>query len=225
MKKCLVFFLGLLLFVSCDSKKKSKVSKIINDTINTPKYDLETVVVTNDNVVDFLTWYGSFNPENHIVITTKFGEIEVELYDETSLHRANTIYLIKKAYYNTTFFHRVVKGFVVQGGNSDESKTSKSRKKIGKYTLPSEFLEDKKHDFSALCAARSWVENPDKRSDPYEFYFVHNRMGEHHLNQEHTVYGKITKGVDVLDSIASQDTDRGDYPLFNVNMTVALKKE
>lgn len=218
-------WIGLILcMVAC--KKNIPITTINNiDTtaVSKARYDLKTVEITNENVVDFLTWYGSFNPETEIIVTTKFGDIEIELFEDTPLHRANAIYLVKKKYFDTTFFHRVVKGFVVQGGNSDEMKTSRSRKKIGYYTIPSEFRKNRTHQFGVLCSARSWDDNPEKRSIPYEFYFVHSKKGEHHLNNEHTVFGKITKGFNVLDSIANQPIDKGSYPLLNINMKVFIK--
>lgn len=191
-------------------------------TIPKPKYDLATVVLSEENVIDFLTWYGELNPETKVQIETEFGNIEVELESKTPLHRANFIYLSKKNYFNTTFFHRVVKNFVVQGGNSDESLTKKDRKSIGNYLIPPEFNRSLKHNYGALAAARSWDDNPDKLSNPFEFYFVQNKKGEHHLDGEHTIFGKITKGFDVLDEIAAQKTDKGDYPLFNIKMKVKV---
>ncbi len=196
------------------SKKEKIVSK--------PKYDLATVVISEENVVDFLTWYGEQNPETKVQIETEFGNIEVELEKETPLHRANFIYLTKKNYFNTTFFHRVVKNFVVQGGNSDESLTKKDRKSIGNYLILPEFNRNLKHNYGALAAARSWDDNPDKLSNPYEFYFVQNIKGEHHLDGEHTIFGKITKGFNVLDEIAAQKTDKGEYPLFNIKMKIKV---
>lgn len=226
MRSFVFVFVGVLSLVSCQQEKKPiKDNGSTTDTIHKPKYDLKTVKITDENVVDFLAWYGSFNPEKEVIFHTKFGDIEVELFEETPLHRANMIYLVKKNYYHTTYFHRVVKGFVVQGGNSDDLKTRKARRAIGEYTIPAEFGEAFKHDFAMLCSARSWEDNPEKRSSPFEFYFVHNRTGEHHLNGEHTVYGKITKGISVLDSIANQPTDRGDYPLFNIHIEASLKSK
>nr|WP_321540423.1 peptidylprolyl isomerase [Flavobacterium piscinae] len=95
----------IVLLYSCEKKTKDTTEKnreqkidsinIKNITLK-PKYDLETVILTDDNVVDFLTWYGERNPENKVLIETKFGNIEVELFDKTPLHRANFIYLVKK---------------------------------------------------------------------------------------------------------------------------------
>ena len=224
----LILFLTL---VGCKNNPKDNVENNIEQENNStktqkkapkPKYDLNTVVISEENVVDFLTWYGELNPETKIVIETKFGNIEVELNKETPLHRANFIYLTKRNYFNSTFFHRVVKNFVVQGGNSDESLTKKDRKSIGNYLIPPEFNRNLKHNYGALASARSWDDNPSKLSNPYEFYFVQNKKGEHHLDGEHTIFGKITKGFDVLDEIATQKTDKGEYPLFNIKMKIKV---
>lgn len=216
---------------ACQNNPKDSVEKnrdLKNNAIENenklpkPKYDLATVVLSEENVVDFLTWYGEQNPETKVEIETQFGNIEIELNKETPIHRANFIYLTKKNYFNSTFFHRVVKNFVVQGGNSDESLTKKDRKSIGNYLIPPEFNRNLKHNYGALAAARSWDNNPDKLSNPFEFYFVQNKKGEHHLDGEHTIFGKITKGFDVLDEIAAQKTDKGDYPLFNIKMKIKV---
>lgn len=216
---------------SCQKKTKDTTEKNReqkNDSINIknsapkPKYDLETVILTDENVVDFLTWYGERNPENKVLIETKYGNIEVELFEKTPLHRANFIYLVKKNYFNTTYFHRVVKNFIIQGGSSDESITKKDRQNIGKYLIPPEFNNTYKHQYGALAAARLWEENPEKLSNPYEFYFVQNKNGAHHLDKEHTVFGKITKGFEVMDEIANQETDKKEFPLLNIKIKVSL---
>ncbi|RXR30561.1 peptidylprolyl isomerase [Flavobacterium piscinae] len=227
----LILFLPIVLLYSCEKKTKDTTEKnreqkidsinIKNITLK-PKYDLETVILTDDNVVDFLTWYGERNPENKVLIETKFGNIEVELFDKTPLHRANFIYLVKKNYFNTTYFHRVVKNFIIQGGNSDESITKKDRKNIGKYLIPSEFNNNLKHNYGALASARLWEENPNKLSNPYEFYLVQNKNGAHHLDNEHTVFGKITKGFDVMNEIANQETDKKEFPLLNIKIKVTV---
>lgn len=186
------------------------------------KYDLETVVITDENVVDFLTWYGEHNPENKVRIETSYGNIEIELSDKTPLHKANFIYLVKKKYFNTTYFHRVVKNFIIQGGSSDESITKTDRKNIGKYLIPPEFNSTLKHQYGALASARLWENNPEKLSNPYEFYLVQNKNGAHHLDNEHTVFGKITKGFEVMDEIANQETDKKEFPLLNIKIKVSI---
>ena len=227
----ILLFLTISILFSCENKSKDTTEKNReqkNDSVNIknsapkPKYDLETIVLTDENVVDFLTWYGERNPENKVLIETEYGNIEIELSDKTPLHRANFIYLVKKKYFNTTYFHRVVKNFIIQGGSSDESITKKDRKNIGKYLIPPEFNNTLKHHYGALAAARLWEENPEKLSNPYEFYFVQNKNGAYHLNNEHTVFGKITKGFEVMDEIASQETDKKEFPLLNIKIKATL---
>ena len=227
----IILFLLIFTFFACENKTKDTTEKnreqknsVNKSEIETtkPKYDLETVVLTDENAVEFLTWYGEQNPENKVLIETKYGNIEVELSDKTPLHRASFIYLIKKRYFNTTYFHRVVKNFIIQGGSSDESITMKERKNIGKYLIPPEFNNTLKHNYGALAAARLWENNPEKLSIPYEFYLVQNKNGAHHLNKEHTVFGKITKGFEVMDEIASQETDKKEFPLLNIKIKVSI---
>ena len=227
----ILLFLTISILFSCENKSKDTSEKNReqkNDSVNIknsaqkPKYDLETIVLSDENVVDFLTWYGERNPENKVLIETKYGNIEVELSDKTPLHRANFIYLVEKNYFNTTYFHRVVKNFIIQGGSSDESITKKDRKNIGKYLIPPEFNNTLKHHYGALAAARLWEENPEKLSNPYEFYFVQNKNGAHHLDKEHTVFGKITKGFEVMDEIANQETDKKEFPLLNIKIKATL---
>ncbi|WP_396153496.1 peptidylprolyl isomerase [Flavobacterium sp.] len=226
-----ILFLLVFTFFACENKTKDTTEKnreqknsINKSEIETtkPKYDLETIVLTDENAVEFLTWYGEQNPEKKVLIETKYGNIEVELSDKTPLHRASFIYLIKKRYFNTTYFHRVVKNFIIQGGSSDESITMKERKNIGKYLIPPEFNNTLKHNYGALASARLWENNPEKLSIPYEFYLVQNKNGAHHLNKEHTVFGKITKGFEVMDEIARQETDKKEFPLLNIKIKVSI---
>ena len=77
------------------------------------------VRLTEDNVVEELTRYGRQNPEKRVRIITPMGKIVVELYDNTPLHRANFIHLVKEHYYDGTEFYRVIDGFMIQGGDTD----------------------------------------------------------------------------------------------------------
>lgn len=220
----------LLLTLSCKNETKDTPEIKIeqkNEVISVPDatkeiFDVEKTELTQENVVPFLEWYGEKNTENKVLIETRLGNIEIYLFDETPLHRANFIYLTKRGYFNTTYFHRVVKNFIIQGGNSDEKATSKFRKKIGRYLIPAEFNKNIKHHYGALAAARSWDDNPDKLSNPFEFYIIQNKSGSYHLDGEHTVFGKVVKGFDVLDAIGAQETDAGEYPLFNIEMKISI---
>lgn len=213
--------------MQCDSKTKDKNNLPIKpqkektnskETKETPKYDLNNHVITQENAIDFLTWYGQQNHKTDFVIETSLGNIQIQLFNETPINRANFAYLVEKNYFTTTYFHRVVKDFVIQAGNSDLMKSSNARKSIGKFLLPPEFHPNLKHEYGAIAAAREWEDNPDKLTEPYEFYIVTKPNGAHHLNKEHTVFGKVTKGWDVIQKINDQVVDGREFPLVDVKI-------
>lgn len=112
-----------------------------------------------------------------VLIKTSLGDITVRLYDETPLHRDNFLKLAKEGYYDGTLFHRVIKNFMVQGGDPD-SKTAVPGQQLGtggpNYTIPAEFVYPKYfHKKGALAAARQSDQvNPEKRSSGSQFYIV-----------------------------------------------------
>jgi len=173
-------------------------------------------------MVSFLTDYGKKHPETNVTISTRLGDIHIKLFKETPLHRANFLFLINQGYFNTTCFHRVVEDFIIQAGQSDSPNTSALRKKIGSYRIPPEFVSKYKHHKGALSAARRWNDNPKKLSDAYEFFIVHKQKGLHHLDGEHTVFGKVTKGMDVVDKIAKEAIDKGEWPLKDIYLKVSV---
>lgn len=174
-------------------------------------------ILSNENAVEFLTTYGKANPETKVLIRTKEGDIELELFNDAPLHRANFIYLVKEGYYNETFFYRVVPNFIIQGGNSDLRSTSKKRAAIGDYILPSELHNGRNHKIGTVSGAKAYRKNPDKNSVPFEFFiFLGPQTSTGHLNGNYTVFGQVTKGMDVVKKIANLPTDEGDWPLQNV---------
>lgn len=110
-------------------------------------------------------------------IKTSEGDILVRLYDETPIHRDNFIKLAKQGYYDGTLFHRVIKDFMIQGGDPD-SRNAPAGKMLGSggpdYTLPAEFVYPQLfHKRGALSAARLGDEvNPAKESSGSQFYIV-----------------------------------------------------
>ena len=107
--------------------------------------------------------------ETVVVIETTLGTIKVKLYDDTPLHRDNFIKLVKEGFYNELLFHRVIKNFMIQGGDP-ESKNAPAGKQLGVggpgYTLPAEIkYPERFHKRGALSAARQGDEvNPEKKS-------------------------------------------------------------
>ncbi len=109
-------------------------------------------------------------------ILTMLGDIVVRLYDETPIHRDNFVKLVKEGYYDGTLFHRVIKGFMIQGGDPD-SKGAPAGKMLGvggpDYTLEAEIKDGLYHKRGALAAARQGDEvNPERRSSGSQFYIV-----------------------------------------------------
>jgi len=160
------------------------------------------------------------------VIHTDFGDMKGFLYNETPQHRDNFVKLAKSGFYDGTLFHRVISGFMIQGGDPD-SKTAKPGQALGSggpgYTVPAEFNPALKHKRGALAAARlGGPQNPKKASSGSQFYIVHPEKGAHFLDNEYTVYGEITEGLNVIDQIANVEKDRSDRPMKDVKMTVKI---
>ena len=232
-----IFVLCVFLVFACEDSKKTseakKVSTVINssDTITkktteiakekAPKYPF----ITDENVVEFLTEYGKENPETKVKIGTNHGDMILELYEDTPLHRANFIYLVKQQYFDGTFFHRVVPNFIIQGGNSDNPNTSKKRHKLGAYRLPAELTNGRKHQLGTVSGAKEYRKNPDKKTAPYEFFIYVGPSGNDytgHLNGNYTIFGKIIQGLEVATTIANLPHDETDWPLQNVYITAEV---
>ena len=224
----------LAILLNCEDKKsqqtntKENISKVdstlslkdsidtkttkIKDTIQKPKYPF----LTDENAMEFFLQYDKENKENKVRITTDFGDIEIELFDETKFHRSNFIYLTKRHYFDETQFYRVVNNFIIQGGNTDDAEVKHKRSEIGHYLLPKDTRHGFKHYRGVVSMPSSEIENPHKLASPYEFFIVQNPNGAHHLDGDYTAFGKVIKGMDVVDEIAKQKTDRREWPLHNI---------
>lgn len=160
------------------------------------------------------------------VIHTDFGDMHGVLYNETPKHRDNFVKLVKQGFYNGTLFHRVILGFMIQGGDPD-SKTAKPGQQLGGgdlgYTIPAEFNPMFTHKRGALAAARTGDQvNPKKNSSASQFFIVEPEKGAHFLDNNYTVYGEITDGLDVITKIASVQKDGSDRPLKDIKMTIKI---
>lgn len=231
--KLFIYCLGIILFFgSCEDKKKTSETEVENeieiqnkvDTISESKKAPDYPEITNENVAPFLTEYGKNNPETKVLISSRFGDIEIELYKDTPLHRANMIYLVKQKYFDETFFHRVVPNFIIQAGNSDIVSTPRKRNALGnKYLLPPEIISGRVHEYGTVSGAKEYRENPDNRTAPYEFFiFLGPKSSTTHLNGKYTIFGKVTKGMDVVEEISKVKADDGDWPLGNIYITAKV---
>ena len=210
----------IILFLGCDSKFNNADSQVIGKTqkpINQKKIDKDVdFKLSDDNVMEFFLEYDKHNKENLVRIITDFGNIEIQLFDNTKFHRSNFIYLTKKNYFEGTQFYRVINNFVIQAGNSDNRKISQKRKKIGRYLLPNDLDKGYSHKRGMVSMPSSLVDNPYKMASPFEFFIVQSKNGAHHLDGNYTVFGKVTSGMDTVDKIASTPTDNLDWPLENI---------
>ena len=214
--KIIVLFV-LLLSISCDEKKDIIVKKVKTTKKDLKKNTLENeFTLSDDNVMEFFLEYDKNHKENKLRIFTDFGEIDILLFENTKFHRSNFIYLTKKNYFENTQFYRVINNFVIQAGNSDNRKISQKRKKIGRYLLPNDLNKGHTHKRGMVSMPSSLVDNPYKMASPFEFFIVQKKNGAHHLDGDYTVFGKVTKGMDTVDKIASRPTDNRDWPIDNV---------
>lgn len=140
--------------------------------------------------------------ETRVIMHTSLGDITLRLYDETPLHRDNFIKLVKEGQYNGLIFHRVIKDFMVQGGDVT-SKDAPMNKQLGAgdlgYTVPAEFRYPKYfHKKGALCAARTGDEvNPERASSASQFYIVTGKKySEQELNNmEKQLEGRLKQEI------------------------------
>ncbi len=226
MRYCLLLCL-ITLFSSCEDKKSEKINSPVSVSTK-PKIDSseqnKSVVISerefpklsSKNAMDFFLEYEKHNKENKVRIITDFGDIEILLFNKTKFHRANFIFLTKQNYFNNTQFYRVINNFMVQAGNSDTKATARKRANIGRYLLPTDTKRGYKHDRGVISMPSGEIDNPYKLASPFEFFIVQQRGGSHFLDGDYTIFGKVTKGMNVVDKIAASETDDGDWPMKNI---------
>ena len=155
-------------------------------------------------------------------IITSMGVIKVKLYADTPKHRENFAKLALEKYYDGTLFHRVIDGFMIQGGDPlTKDATNKARFGTGgpDYTIPAEFVTAHTHKQGALAAAhRGDAVNPYKESSGSQFYLVQDEVGCSQLDGDYTVFGETISGLDVIDKIAAVQTDARNCPLQDVKI-------
>jgi len=149
-------------------------------------------------------------------IKTPKGEILVWLYNETPNHKKSFIELANKGYWDSLTFNRVIPNFVAQGGCPDTPEGFNDPE----YLLTPEFNDSLLHTYGALGAGRDG--NPQKLSARCQFYIVQNKDGLHRLDGDYTVFGKVIKGMDVVDAIVNVERDSTDAPLTPITLDVNM---
>lgn len=154
-----------------------------------------------------------------VVITTRFGEIKIRLLpDLAPNHVENFVKLTEQGFYNGTLFHRIIPGFMIQGGDPNTKGGDKSRYGQGGpgYTIDAEFS-----DWPHLRGVVSMARASDPNSAGSQFFIVVKRS--RFLDNEYTIFGKVISGMAVVDLIVAQGRDRNDVPLKRIPMKVRLE--
>ncbi|MDF1866078.1 MAG: peptidylprolyl isomerase [Saprospiraceae bacterium] len=198
----------------------------------------------------FMTYSCNQDPYTYAEIETNHGTFKVMLYNSTPKHKENFIKLANEGFYDNLLFHRVIKEFMVQGGDPD-SKGAAPDKRLGGggpgYQIDAEIGAP--HLKGTLAAARN--NNPEKKSSGSQFYVVHGKKwtdqeldgleqqkgikynetqrqlykeqgGSAFLDNDYTVFGEVVEGIDVIDKIANVPTGQSDRPVQDVTMKVRI---
>jgi cyclophilin family peptidyl-prolyl cis-trans isomerase len=156
--------------------------------------------------------------ETRAIIETKFGKIELIFFHEVAPNHVNNFMdLTNKKFYDGTIFHRVIPGFMIQGGDPNTTSPDRSRHGMGGpgYAVKAEFSK-KPHKRGTLSMARS--AHPDSAGSQF-FICVGDAS---YLDGQYTVFGEVISGMETVDTIVSQPTDHNDNPLERIEMKVAI---
>ena len=155
------------------------------------------------------------------ILSTRHGEITIEFLPEVAPnHVKNFIELAQKNFYDKTTFHRVIPGFMIQGGDPNSKNPDKRLHGTGGSgkNVKAEFSKTP-HVRGIVSAARS--ASPDSASS--QFFIV--VADSSHLDNQYTAFGKVTSGLDVVDKIVAEETDHRDNPVEAVEITVKISEE
>ena len=144
-----------------------------------------------------------------VTIEMENGDImKAELYPEIAPNTVNNfISLVKKGFYDGVIFHRVINGFMIQGGDPDGTGMGGPGYEIKGEFSQNGFKNDLKHSEGVLSMARTMI--PDSAGS--QFFIMHEDAP--HLDGQYAAFGKVVEGMDVVDEIASVKTDYNDKPL------------
>ncbi|MFN8356946.1 MAG: peptidylprolyl isomerase [Spirosomataceae bacterium] len=194
-----------------------------------------SIHIDQSQVKEVLTAYGKENPETTVVIETGLGNVEIKLYNETPLHRANFIRNVKMGYYTDRNFYRIVKGVCVQGGSQIDPQN---------FTIPAEFRPNLIHKKGTIAMARYTDNNPEKQSSPTEFFIITKgkyyneeelanypaelkkiyleQGGEIEFDNQYTVFGEVTKGLEIIEKIGKDQVIDKEKPVHQVKFSIKV---
>ena len=146
-------------------------------------------------------------PETKVLLQTTLGDITIALRSDMSLTTGNFKNLVQKGIYNGTIFHRIIPGFMIQGG--DPTGTGYGDPSIPE--IQDEFTRTNRNDRGTISMANA---GPNTGSSQF---FI-NQVNNNFLDSKHPAFGKVVAGMDVVDKIAKVSTNRNDKPLTNVTI-------
>lgn len=149
-------------------------------------------------------------------IITPLGEILISLDDRTPKHKESFIKLAEAGYWDSLTFNRVIPNFVAQAGCPDTPAGFTDPE----YLLEPEFVPELTHIYGAVGAGRD--DNPGKLSARCQIYITQNKNGEHRLDGDYTVFGRVIKGMDIVDQMVAVPRDKTDQPLTPITMDINM---
>lgn len=221
---------AVLLAASCGNSTKKAERKAAEAAAEQARLDSLEQAEMQQKQKEAMATIATLPDEPVFDIVTNMGTMKIKLYSGTPKHRENFAKLALSGYYNGLLFHRVINGFMIQGGDP-LTKNPANADKFGTggpgYTIPAEFVPEYRHKKGALAAARRGdAANPMKESSGSQFYIVQNEAACSALDGDYTVFGETISGLDVIDKIAAVQTDPKDRPLNDVKIiSINLAKE
>ena len=211
MKK--IIFLTLITFISCSNE-----SETLNESVQLNTNEQEGDVLSNNKVYDSMPEMNiDISKEYSAVIKTSMGDMSIEFFTEDApLTVNNFINLSRDGYYDNVIFHRVISGFMIQGGDPSGTGHGEMGKFPG-YKFEDELNNQRSYDKGILAMANA---GPDTNGS--QFFIMHV---DYPLPYQYTIFGFVTEGLDVIDKIASVETGDGDKPINDVVIETIEVKE
>ena len=202
MKK--IIFLSLVTLISCTNE-----SDTLNESVELNTIEQEGDVLSNNKVYDSMPEMNiDISKKYTAVIKTSMGDMSVEFFtEEAPMTVNNFINLSRDGYYDNVIFHRVISGFMIQGGDPSGTGHGEMGKYPG-YKFEDELNNQRSYDKGILAMANA---GPDTNGS--QFFIMHV---DYPLPYQYTIFGFVTDGLDVIDKIASVETGDGDKPVNDV---------
>ena len=211
MKK--IIFLTLITFISCSNE-----SDTLNESVQLNTNEQEGDVLSNNKVYDSMPEMNiDISKKYSAVIKTSMGDMSIEFFTEDApLTVNNFINLSQDGYYDNVIFHRVISGFMIQGGDPSGTGHGEMGKFPG-YKFEDELNNQRSYDKGILAMANA---GPDTNGS--QFFIMHV---DYPLPYQYTIFGFVTEGLEVIDKIASVETGDGDKPINDVVIETIEVKE